>query len=234
MDKYQCSICGFIYDEQAGLPEKGIVPETTWSQISHDFLCPWCGAGKTVFQKEGKQETINLKGTKTEKNLEIAFAGESQARNKYTFFAAVAKKEGYDQISSFFEKTAENERSHAKQWFRALGGIGDTQANLLHAARGEHFEWTEMYEDFAKDAEEEGLFSLAEQFRMVAKIEKAHEERYLALLKNIESKEVFAKTEETIWECRVCGYLAMGKEAPKTCPACKHPQSHFEIRAENY
>ncbi len=175
-----------------------------------------------------------FKGTKTEKNLWEAFAGESQARNKYTYFASVAKKEGYQQISAFFEDTANNEKEHAKLWFKALAEIGTTAENLLSAAKGENYEWTEMYENFAKDAEEEGFCELAAQFRLIAKIEKEHEERFLALLKNIEDKTVFQKSEETAWECRNCGHIAVGKTAPEMCPACVHPQSYFEVRCKNY
>jgi len=177
---------------------------------------------------------MDLKGTKTEKNLLEALAGESVARNKYTYFASVAKKEGYEQIAAIFEQTANNEKEHAKLWFKALGELGDTAANLLSAANGENYEWTDMYERFAKDAEEEGFKELAAKFRMVAKIEKAHEERYRALLKNVEMKAVFEKAEETIWECRNCGHLVMGKKAPDVCPVCAHPQSFFEVRKENY
>ena len=176
----------------------------------------------------------SIRGTKTEKNLLASFAGESQARNKYTYFASVAKKEGYEQIAAIFEETANNEKEHAKLWFKALGALGDTASNLLHAAEGEHYEWTDMYEGFAKDAEEEGFTALAAQFRMVAAIEKAHEERYRALLKNIEMQKVFEKSEETMWECRNCGHLVMGKKAPEICPVCIHPKSYFEVRKENY
>ena len=175
-----------------------------------------------------------LKGTKTEQNLMAAFAGESQARNKYTYFASVAKKEGYEQIAELFTKTAENEKEHAKLWFRALGGIGTTAENLLAAAEGENYEWTDMYDQFARDAEEEGFTQLAYQFRAVAAIEKSHEERYRALLHNVEMQEVFAKGEMTMWECRNCGHLVMGKKAPAVCPVCAHPQSFFEVRKENY
>ena len=175
-----------------------------------------------------------LKGTKTEQNLMAAFAGESQARNKYTYFASVAKKEGYEQIAELFTKTAENEKEHAKLWFRALGGIGTTAENLLHAAEGENYEWTDMYATFAKEAEEEGFTELAEKFRMVAAIEKTHEERYRALLNNVEMQKVFEKAEETMWECRNCGHLVMGKKAPEVCPVCAHPQAYFEVRKENY
>ncbi|MBQ3202864.1 MAG: rubrerythrin family protein [Clostridia bacterium] len=177
---------------------------------------------------------MELKGTKTERNLAEAFAGESQARNKYTYFASVAKKEGYQQIAAIFEQTANNEKEHAKLWFKALQGIGDTAANLKAAAEGEYYEWTEMYDQFAKDAEEEGFTALAAQFRMVAAIEKTHEERYRKLLSNVEMQQVFEKAGEAIWECRNCGHLVMGKKAPLACPVCAHPQSYFEIRKENY
>ncbi len=177
---------------------------------------------------------MELKGTKTEKNLMAAFAGESQARNKYTYFASVAKKEGYEQIAAIFLKTAENEKEHAKLWFKELGGIGDTAANLAAAADGENYEWTDMYEQFAKDAEEEGFKALAIRFRMVAAIEKAHEERYRALLHNVEAQEVFAKSEVKVWECRNCGHIVVGTKAPEVCPVCVHPKSFFEVREENY
>ena len=177
---------------------------------------------------------MELKGTKTERNLAEAFAGESQARNKYTYFASVAKKEGYQQIAAIFEETANNEKEHAKLWFKHLQGIGDTAANLKAAAEGENYEWTDMYENFAKDAEEEGFKALAAQFRMVAAIEKTHEERYRKLLANVEMQQVFEKAGEAIWECRNCGHLVMGKKAPLACPVCAHPQAYFEVRKENY
>ena len=173
-------------------------------------------------------------GTQTEKNLEAAFAGESQARNKYTYFASVAKKEGYEQISALFLKTADNEKEHAKMWFKELNGIGSTPENLEAAADGENYEWTDMYDEFAKTAEEEGFKALAAKFRMVAAIEKAHEERYRALLKNIQMNEVFEKSEVKVWECRNCGHIVVGTKAPQVCPVCAHPQSFFEIREENY
>ena len=173
-------------------------------------------------------------GTQTEKNLEAAFAGESQARNKYTYFASVAKKEGYEQISAIFLKTADNEKEHAKMWFKELNGIGSTPENLEAAADGENYEWTDMYDEFAKTAEEEGFKALAAKFRMVAAIEKAHEERYRALLKNIQMNEVFEKSEVKVWECRNCGHIVVGTKAPQVCPVCAHPQSFFEIREENY
>lgn len=173
-------------------------------------------------------------GTKTEKNLWEAFAGESQARNKYTYFASVAKKAGYEQIAALFQKTADNEKEHAKLWFKALGELGDTAENLKHAAEGENYEWTDMYDRMAKEADEEGFHDLARQFRGVAAIEKAHEERYLALLNNVETKAVFEKAGVVMWECRNCGHLVMGTEAPEVCPVCNHPQAHFEVHAENY
>ena len=177
---------------------------------------------------------MELKGTKTEKNLWAAFAGESQARNKYTYFASVAKREGYEQIAAIFLKTAENEKEHAKLWFRELGGIGDTAANLEAAAAGENYEWTDMYEQFAREAEEEGFKALAARFRMVGAIEKAHEERYRALLHNVEAQEVFKKSEVKVLECRNCGHIVVGTKAPEICPVCAHPQSFFEVREENY
>ena len=173
-------------------------------------------------------------GTKTEKNLQAAFAGESQARNKYTYFASVAKKEGYEQISELFLKTAENEKEHAKLWFKELGELGNTAQNLLHAAEGENYEWTDMYDTFAKEAEEEGFVELAKKFRGVAAIEKEHEERYRALLKNVETKAVFEKSSVTVWECRNCGHIVVGTKAPELCPVCAHPQSYFEVRKQNY
>lgn len=174
------------------------------------------------------------KGTKTEKNLETAFAGESQARNKYTYFASVAKKEGFEQISALFIKTADNEKEHAKMWLKELQGIGNTAENLAEASNGENYEWTDMYEEFAKTAEEEGFKELAEKFRMVGAIEKHHEERYRALLKNVEAKKVFEKSEVKVWECRNCGHIAVGTKAPEVCPVCAHPRSYFEVHAENY
>ena len=179
-------------------------------------------------------KTTKYSGTQTEKNLEAAFAGESQARNKYTYFASVAKKQGFEQIANLFLKTADNEKEHAKMWFKELNGIGDTAENLLAAAEGENCEWTDMYEDFAKTAEEEGFTELAHKFRLVAAIEKHHEERYRALLRNIETAEVFKRSEIKVWECRNCGHIVVGKEAPEVCPVCNHPQSYFEIHAENY
>ncbi|MBR2892514.1 MAG: rubrerythrin family protein [Clostridia bacterium] len=177
---------------------------------------------------------MDLKGTKTEQNLLEAFAGESQARNKYTYFASKAKKEGYQQIAAIFEQTANNEKEHAKIWFKLLGGLGDTAENLADAAAGENYEWTDMYDRMAQEADEEGFTEIAEKFRMVAAIERSHEERYRALLNNVEMQAVFEKSEETMWECRNCGHLVMGKKAPEVCPVCAHPQSYFEVRKENY
>ncbi len=177
---------------------------------------------------------MELKGSKTEQNLMTAFAGESQARNKYTYFASVAKKEGYEQIAAIFLHTADNEKEHAKMWFKALGELGNTAENLAAAAQGENYEWTDMYATFAKEAEEEGFMELAAKFKMVAAIEKSHEERYRALLSNVEMQKVFEKSDEIMWECRNCGHLVIGKKAPQICPVCAHPQSFFEVRAENY
>ena len=177
---------------------------------------------------------MELKGSRTEQNLMTAFAGESQARNKYTYFASVAKKEGYEQIAAIFLETAENEKEHAKLWFKHLGGIGTTAENLVEAANGEHYEWTEMYAEFAKVAREEGFIAIAKQFEGVAKVEKEHEERYRKLLENVETAQVFAKAGVTVWVCRNCGHIHIGTEAPKACPVCLHPQAYFEVRAINY
>ena len=173
-------------------------------------------------------------GTQTEKNLLEAFSGESQARNKYTYFASKAKKDGFEQIASLFLKTADNEKEHAKMWFKELNGIGSTADNLAAAAEGENYEWTDMYEGFAKTAEAEGFAELAAQFRAVGAIEKAHEERFLKLLNNVEMKQVFEKSEEVMWQCRECGHLVIGKKAPEICPVCAHPQSFFELKKHNY
>ena len=218
MEKFKCTVCGYIHE--------GPLPA--------DFVCPRCKKGADVFVKVEEPKKSIYAGTKTEKNLWDAFAGESQARNKYTYFASVAKKAGYEQIAALFLQTAENEKEHAKLWFKELNGIGDTAENLLHAAEGENYEWTDMYEGFAKTAEEEGFKELAVKFRLVAAIEKRHEERYRALLKNVETAEVFAKSEIKVWECRNCGHIVVGKKAPELCPTCAHPQSYFEVLAENY
>lgn len=220
MEKWKCTVCGYIHE--------GSLPE--------DFTCPVCKqpASKFVKIEDAVPAKNPYAGTKTEKNLWEAFAGESQARNKYTYFASVAKKAGYEQIAELFLKTAENEKEHAKLWFKALGELGDTAENLLHAAEGENAEWTDMYDRMAKEADEEGFHDLAEQFRGVAAIEKSHEERYRALLHNVEAKEVFEKSGVTVWECRNCGHIVVGTKAPDVCPVCKHPQSYFEVRKENY
>ncbi len=220
MVKYRCTVCGYIHE--------GELPE--------DFKCPRCKQPASVFVlvEEEKKSENKYAGTKTEKNLMEAFAGESQARNKYTYFAEIAKREGYDQIAELFLKTARNEQEHARIWFEELGQIGNTAENLIQAAEGENYEWTDMYARFAKEAEEEGFTELAERFRKVAAIEKAHEERYRTLLKNVENKQVFEKNEEIMWECRICGHLTTGKNAPEVCPVCKYAQSYFEVRAENY
>lgn len=173
-------------------------------------------------------------GTQTEKNLQEAFAGESQARNKYTYFASKAKKEGFEQIAALFQQTADNEKEHAKLWFKELEGIGNTQENLLHAAEGENYEWTDMYEGFAKTADEEGFHELAKKFRLVAAVEKHHEERYRALLKNVETQQVFARSEVKVWECRNCGHIVVGEKAPEICPTCAHPKAYFELSADNF
>ena len=220
MTKWKCGICGYIYEGET-LPE--------------DFTCPICKQPASVFVKEEAPAPANkYAGTQTEKNLHAAFDGESGARNKYTYFASVAKKEGYEQIAALFLKTAENEKEHAKMWFKELNGIGDTPANLLAAAEGENYEWTDMYEGFAKTAEAEGFPELAAKFRAVGEIERHHEERYRALLKNVETAQVFAKSEIKIWECRNCGHIVVGTKAPEVCPVCAHPQSYFEIHESNY
>ncbi|MBO5110999.1 MAG: rubrerythrin family protein [Clostridia bacterium] len=179
-------------------------------------------------------KTNKYAGTQTEKNLRAAFSGESEARNKYTYFASKAKKEGYEQIAALFLKTAENEKEHAKLWFKELEGLGDTAENLLSAAEGENYEWTDMYDGFAKTAEEEGFTALAAKFRMVAEIERHHEERYRALLKNVETAQVFEKSEVKVWECRNCGHIMVGTKAPEVCPVCVHPKAYFELHEENY
>jgi len=225
MEKWKCSICGYVHE----------------GPMEADFRCPRCKQPASMFNliqekpvAAGIAETNPYAGTKTEKNLADAFAGESQARNKYTYFAEVAKREGFEQLAEIFLKTAANEQEHAKLWFAELGHIGTTAKNLLAAAEGENYEWTDMYERFAKDAEDEGFPALAERFRRVAAIEKAHEERYRKLLNNVEMQQVFEKGEQVMWECRVCGHLVIGNRAPEVCPVCKHPQAYFEVHAENY
>ena len=218
MEKWKCPICGYVHE--------GPLPE--------GFTCPVCKQPGSVFVKVEAAKSNPYAGTQTEKNLEAAFAGESQARNKYTYFASKAKKEGFEQIAALFLQTAENEKEHAKIWFKELNGIGSTAENLAAAADGENYEWTDMYEGFAVTAEKEGFTELAAKFRMVAAIEKHHEERYRALLRNVEAQEVFAKSEVKVWECRNCGHIVVGTKAPEICPVCAHPQSYFEIHAENY
>ncbi len=220
MEKWKCTVCQYVHE----------------GSIGPDFKCPRCkqGADKFVREEAPADPQNKYAGTKTEKNLAEAFAGESQARNKYTYFASVAKREGYEQLSEIFLKTADNEKEHAKIWFKELGLLGKTAENLKAAAEGENYEWTDMYEGFANDAEAEGFPELAVKFRRVAAIEKSHEERYLALLSNVEMQKVFEKGEEAMWECRVCGHLVMGKKAPEVCPVCLHGQSYFEVRKENY
>ncbi len=220
METWKCSVCGYVHE--------GPLPE--------GFTCPVCKQPASSFVKvEAEAPKKNpYVGTLTEKNLEAAFAGESQARNKYTYFASQAKKEGFEQIAALFLKTADNEKEHAKIWFRELNGIGSTAENLAAAADGENYEWTDMYESFAVTAEKEGFPALAAKFRMVGAIEKHHEERYRALLKNVEMQQVFAKSEVKVWECRNCGHIVVGTKAPEVCPVCAHPQSYFEVNAENY
>ncbi|MGE4353075.1 MAG: rubrerythrin [Oscillospiraceae bacterium] len=220
MEKWRCKVCGYIHE--------GPLPE--------DFTCPRCRQPASAFEKiEEKKPSGNpYSNTKTEKNLMEAFAGESQARNKYTYFAGIAQNEGYDQLAEIFLKTARNEQEHARIWFEELGHMGNTAQNLLAAAEGENYEWTDMYDRMAKDADEEGFHDLAERFRRVAAIEKSHEERYRKLLHNVEMKQVFEKGEQTMWECRICGHLVIGKKAPEICPVCKYSQSYFEVRKENY
>ena len=217
MNKYKCKLCGKEFELAEGA----------------EIICPICKAGgdKIEVLAEAKSKYA---GTETEKNLEAAFAGESMARNKYTYYASKAKKEGYEQIAALFLKTADNEKEHAKMWYKELHGIGDTAQNLEDAALGENYEWTDMYAGFAEPAEKEGFPELAEKFRLVAAIEKHHEERYRALLKNVEAQEVFKKSEVKVWECRNCGHIVVGTNAPDICPTCAHPQSYFEIHEENY
>ena len=220
MEKWRCTICGYIHE----------------GPMADDFKCPICKQPASVFEKveEAATSANPYAGTKTEKNLMEAFAGESQARNKYTYFAAVAQREGYEQLAEIFLSTARNEQEHARVWFQELGHIGTTAENLLAAAEGENYEWTDMYDRMAKDADEEGFHDLAERFRMVAAIEKTHEERYLKLLANIQNGEVFERAEDVVWECANCGHLHYGPKAPGGCPVCAHPQAYFKLRATNY
>lgn len=221
MEQWKCTICGYIHE--------GPLPE--------DFTCPRCKQPASVFVKieeKGEKKENPYAGTKTEKNLAEAFAGESQARNKYTYFASVAQREGYDQLSELFLKTARNEQEHARIWFEELGHLGNTAQNLLAAAEGENYEWTDMYASFAKEARAEGFDQIAALFEGVAKIEKEHEERYLALLNNVEKELVFSRDGEMVWQCANCGHIHVGKKAPSVCPVCAHPQAYFQIRANNY
>ena len=217
MKKWVCSVCGYVHEGDTP-PEK----------------CPVCKQPAEKFNLVEEEKKNPYAGTQTEKNLETAFAGESQARNKYTYFASVAKKEGYEQLAALFLKTADNEKEHAKMWFKELNGLGDTADNLLSAAEGENYEWTDMYDGFAKTAEAEGFPELAAKFRMVAAIEKHHEERYRTLLHNLETAQVFEKSEVKVWECRNCGHIVVGIKAPEVCPVCAHPQAYFEVNSENY
>lgn len=233
MAKWKCKECGYIYEGD---------------ELPADFVCPVCGKGADQFELITEDESVEsvtskmtdvkpankYAGTETEKNLMAAFAGESQARNKYYYFAGIARKEGYQQIAAIFDETADNERYHAKMWFRELSGLGDTAANLKAAAEGENYEWTDMYEGFAKTAEKEGFTELAEKFRQVGEIEKHHEERYRKLLENVEKGEVFQRGSVKIWQCRNCGHIVVGTTAPDVCPVCDHPRAYFEIKAENY
>ena len=234
MKKYICTICKYEYDPAQGDPTQGIAPGTPFEALPADWKCPRCKQGKEKFEPVAEMKANPYAGTQTEKNLHAAFAGESEARNKYTYFASKAKKEGYEQIAALFLQTAENEKEHAKLWFKELNGIGDTAENLAAAAAGENYEWTDMYEGFARTAEAEGFTELAAKFRGVAAIEKHHEERYRALLHNVEAKEVFAKSEVKVWECRNCGHIVVGTQAPEVCPVCNHPQAFFEINLQNY
>ena len=219
MVQYKCKVCGEVFEIPVGT----------------EAVCPVCGAkGDSLEITKDIKRSKKYEGTKTERNLEAAFAGESQARNKYTYFAGIAAAEGFQQIAALFQKTAENEREHARMWFRELGGMEGTAENLAAAAAGENYEWTDMYAGFAEVADEEGFHELAETFRRVAEIEKRHEERFRALLHNVENHEVFRKSTVKVWECRACGHVVVGTEAPATCAVCNHSQSYFEIECKNY
>ncbi len=223
MAKWKCSVCGYVYEGES-LPE--------------DYVCPLCKRPASAFEKieekPAEAQATPYAGTKTEKNLMEAFAGESQARNKYTYFALVAQQEGYEQLAEIFLKTARNEQEHARVWFQELGHIGNTAENLLAAAEGENYEWTDMYDRMAKEADEEGFHDLAERFRKVGAIEKRHEERYRELLHNVQMKKVFEKSGQEMWECRVCGHIVVGEKAPEVCPVCKYSQSYFEIHNDKF
>ena len=217
MPKYECSECSLIFDSQEKQPS-----------------CPGCGASSDKCVKAEDTPVTKYTGTQTEKNLRKAFTDEAEARDKYTFFAEKAKEEGFEQIAAIFRDTADNEKEHAKLWFEELGGISGTAPNLTNAANGENYEWTNMYAGFAETAEQEGFTELAAKFRAVGEIEKSHEERYRALLRNVEAQEVFKRSEVKVWECRNCGNIVTGTEAPQTCPVCGHPQAYFQLRQENY
>lgn len=222
MEKWKCTVCGYIYEG---------------NELPEDFVCPICKQPASVFEKIEEESVASnnpYAGTKTEKNLMEAFSGESQARNKYTFFAKVAQQEGYEQLAALFLETARNEQEHARVWFQELGHIGESAENLLAAAEGENYEWTDMYDRMARDADEEGFHDLAERFRLVGAVEKRHEERYRKLLENVQMKQVFEKSGQTMWECRVCGHIVVGTKAPEVCPICKYSQSYFEVHKENY
>ena len=222
MSKWKCKVCGYIYEGET---------------LPADYICPRCKQPASAFEKVEEAPAKGpgkYAGTQTEKNLEAAFAGESQARNKYTYFSAIAQSEGYEQIAALFLKTAENEKAHARMWFEELHGVEHTAENLLHAAAGENYEWTDMYDGFARTAEEEGFPELAAKFRLVAAIEKRHEERYRALLRNVETARVFEKSEVKVWECRNCGHIVVGTAAPEVCPTCSYSRSFFEIHCEDF
>ena len=217
MKKWKCKVCGYIYEGEA---------------LPADFTCPLCRQPASAFEKVAEAPASGASpyaGTKTEKNLEEAFAGESQARNKYTYFALVAQREGYEELAELFLKTARNEQEHARVWFQELGHIGTSAENLLAAAEGENYEWTDMYDRMAREADEEGFHDLADRFRMVGAIEKRHEERYRKLLNDVQMKQVFEKSGQTMWECRICGHIVVGTKAPDVCPVCKYSQAYFEV-----
>ncbi len=218
MTRFRCKVCGIEFE----------IPEGV------EIRCPMCDAVGDELEVLEEKKRNKYSGTKTEKNLETAFSGESQARNKYTYFASVARKEGFEQMAEIFQKTADNEKEHAKMWFKELNGLNDTLTNLNSAADGENYEWTDMYASFAQTADEEGFRELAAKFRLVAAVEKHHEDRFRALIKNIELSEVFKKSEIKIWQCRNCGHVVVGTTAPQICPTCDHPQAFFEILCENY
>lgn len=223
MNEYKCTVCGYV---------------TKGESLPEDYICPVCGKGASVFTETGERDAVSPEnryaGTKTEKNLMAAFSGESMARNKYSFFASAAAKEGFEQIAAIFRRTADNEKEHSEIWLRELKGIGTSAENLLAAAEGENYEWTDMYAGFSEEAEEEGFSDLAKRFRLVADIERSHEERFRTLLKNMELQKVFSRSETVLWECRNCGHSVMGNTPPEVCPVCDHAKAFFELRKENY